>query len=158
MPRIRSRIRIALVSASLVGAATLIFAAPVASNAAAKPKPATPHAKAASTMHGDFNGDGFADAAVGVDLKDVNGQADAGAVSVIYGSAAGLASGGNQLFTQDSPGMLDQAEVGDQFGRYMGGGDFNGDGFFDLAIGDPLEDVDGPNGPIVDAGAVQIMY
>src|SRR5438093_7245538 len=50
--------------------------------------------------------------------------------------------------------MLDQAEEGDQFGTSVGSGDFNGDGYGDLAIGIPFEEF----GTIRDAGAVQVMY
>ena len=114
--------------------------------------------QAGTTLHGDINGDGFSDLAVGIDGKTVGSAVAAGQVSIIYGSGAGLSSAGNQLIDQDTDGMLDQAETGDQFARYMGGGDFNGDGFFDLAIGVPLEDVDGPSGSTLDAGAVQIVF
>ena len=122
----------------------------------ASPAPAV--GGSAQTVHADFNGDGYSDMAAGADLKSVSGQPEAGAVSVIFGGPAGLTADGNQFITQDSPGVLDQAESGDEFGRYMGGGDFNGDGFYDLAVGVPNEDVDGPSGPIADAGAVEILY
>ena len=45
-----------------------------------------------------------------------------GGLNVIYGSATGLGSTGNQLWSQDSPGILDQAEAGDQFGAVLGVG------------------------------------
>lgn len=38
---------------------------------------------------GDFNGDGYADLAVGVPLEDVDGHDDAGAVNVVYGARHG---------------------------------------------------------------------
>jgi hypothetical protein len=38
---------------------------------------------------------------------------------VMYGSAAGLTTSGSQLWTQGSPGIEDEAEPGDQFGRYF---------------------------------------
>jgi disulfide bond formation protein DsbB len=103
---------------------------------------------------GDFNADGFADVAVGDISEDVGTLADAGAVNVIYGSAAGLTATGNQFWTQDSPGILDTAEAGDLVGSDRTAGDFNGDGFFDLSIGAPSEDV----GTIVDAGAVNVLF
>jgi hypothetical protein len=104
--------------------------------------------------HGDFNGDGFDDLAVGAYGEDVNNRTDAGSVNVIYGSAAGLTSAGNQFWTQDSPSVKDQAEDGDYFGRGVIGGDFNGDGFDDLAISGRLEDI----GTAVDAGAANVLY
>jgi disulfide bond formation protein DsbB len=107
-----------------------------------------------SLAAGDFNGDGFADLAVGVSGEDLPGVIDAGAMSVIYGSAAGLAAAGNQLWSQNSPGIRDVAEAGDFLGAYAASGDFNGDGFADLGAVVTLEDV----GTVVDAGAVNVMY
>jgi FG-GAP repeat protein len=101
---------------------------------------------------GDFNGDGFSDLAVGVPFEDVGGAEDAGAVNVLYGSATGLAAAGNQYWTQNSPGLGDVAERSDQFGFASTAGDFNGDGFSDLAVGAPLED--GPE----DSGSVNVIY
>lgn len=89
---------------------------------------------------GDFDGDGFADLVVGSPYEDVNGSGDAGAVNVIFGSADGLSAVGDQFWTQDSPGILDQAERVDLFGRSLAIGDFDGDGRDDLAVGAPYED------------------
>src|SRR5204863_441085 len=99
---------------------------------------------------GDFNGDGFADLAIGVDQEDLGGIDDCGAVNVIYGSSQGLRTTGNQLWTQESSGVLDMAEAEDQFASALAAGDFNGDGFDDLAIG-----VQGEN---TNKGAVQILW
>ena len=41
-------------------------------------------------MPSDFNGDGYADLAVGVPLEKVGGHFGAGAVNVLYGSGNGL--------------------------------------------------------------------
>ena len=52
---------------------------------------------------GDFNADGRDDLAVGVPGEDVGAVTDAGAVNVIYGSAAGLCRGRDtQIWDQDS--------------------------------------------------------
>ena len=100
---------------------------------------------------GDFNADGFSDLAVGVPFESIGSTASAGAVAILYGSlAAGLTSDGNQFWSQDSPGVLDQAEAGDQFGSSVAVGDFNGDGFADLAVGVPGEDDH--------RGAVNVLY
>ena len=84
---------------------------------------------------GDFDGDGVTDLAVGVSLEAVGTVADAGAVNVLYGTAGGLTGAGSQLFTQDSPGVGSSAETEDNFGGVLAAGDFDGDGFAELAAG-----------------------
>ena len=59
------------------------------------------------------------DLAVGVPDEDVGAVADAGSVQVLYGSAVGLAAAGNQLWTQNSGGILDSVEAGDRFGAAL---------------------------------------
>jgi len=109
---------------------------------------------ASALAAGDFDGDGIEDLAVGVPFEDRGGVFDAGAVHVIYGSAFGLTSTGNQYWTQDSPGVRDTAEENDAFGSCLVAGDFDGDGFSDLAIGIPWEAID----IIPFAGAVNVLY
>jgi hypothetical protein len=104
---------------------------------------------------GLFNSDGYADLAIGAYGMDVDDVADAGAVYVLFGSAAGLTTTGSQFWTQDSLGMAgDGAEDFDRFGHYLGVGDFNGDGVDDLAAGSDWEDV----GTVVDTGSTTVMY
>ena len=116
---------------------------------------------------GDFNGDNHDDLAIGVPYEDVGSIQDAGAVNILYGSPFGLkgvwrTDGGrpgydminDQIWDQDSSGVLDQAEAGDRFGQSLAVGDFNNDDIDDLAIGVPMEDI----GTIQDAGAVNILY
>jgi hypothetical protein len=112
-----------------------------------------------SLAAGDFNGDGFGDLTVGVPFEDLV-VLGAGAVNVLYGSAPGLQATGvggpdDQFWTQDSPGMgADGAEAQDWFGWAPAVGDFNADGFRDLAIGVRVEDV----GAVLNAGAVDVLY
>ena len=89
----------------------------------------------------DFNGDGIADLAIGVPGDIVGDTEDAGAVNVIYGTDDGLAAAGNQLLNQDVDGIRDEAEEQDAFGSALAGGDFDGDGYGDIAIGVPTERV-----------------
>ena len=100
----------------------------------------------------DFNGDGFTDLAIGVPFEDQTGTDD-GAVNVIYGSGTGLNQAGNQVWDQDTPGIIGTREAGDRFGSSLAVADFNGDGFTDLAIGVPFEDQTG-----TDDGAVNVIY
>ena len=71
-----------------------------------------------SLTAGDFNGDGRDDLAVGAPHEDTGASeiAGAGAVNILYGSAAGLTATGNQKWYQDSPGIGGTAEAGDLFG------------------------------------------
>jgi FG-GAP repeat len=109
---------------------------------------------AAGSVRVDFNNDGFADLAVGVPEEDVGSVVDGGAVNVLYGSPDGLTGAGSQFFTQDSPGVANSTEAYDNFGDTLAAGDFNHDGFADLAIGARLEDI----GASIDAGAVHVLY
>jgi hypothetical protein len=108
---------------------------------------------------GDFNGDGYADLAIGA-FGDGGGEVDygAGSVEVLYGSAQGLQASApdDQLWTQDSPGIEGQAEGHDFFGWSLATGDFNGDAFRDLAIG--VQGEDGVLAHTIDAGAVNVLY
>ena len=100
----------------------------------------------AGAAKGDFNGDGFGDLAIGIPGEDVGGDQDAGAVTIIYGSTNGLTAiatatvPASQFWSQDTTGILDSAEPGDSFGSALAAGDFDDDGFSDLAIGVPGED------------------
>lgn len=103
---------------------------------------------------GDFNNDGFYDLAIGVPGEDAFPNNRAGAVHILFGSSNGLTEVDSQLITQNSPKVEGLAENGDEFGTSLASGDFNNDGFDDLAIGIPKEDI----GEIKDAGATEVIY
>lgn len=118
----------------------------------------------AGNVRGDFDGDGYADLAIGAPWEDLRGPEDAGVVIVLYGSAEGLSATDSQRWNQNVRGIQDEAEIGDQFGRDLAAGDFDGDGFSDLAVGVPGEDLrddpacDDATFPCEDVGAVAVLY
>lgn len=104
---------------------------------------------------GGFDRDGHDDLAIGVPYEDISTIVDAGAVNVIHGTGAGgLSASGDQFWDQDETGVLDTSETADFFGVALAAGDFDGDGYLDLAVGVPYEDV----GDATDAGAVHVLY
>ena len=92
---------------------------------------------------GDFDFDGFDDLVVGVRDEAWGSvftyNVSYGAVIVIPGSAAGLVPASARSLDQDSAGINGGAESNDFFGLALAAGDFNRDGFDDLAIGVPGE-------------------
>ncbi|MEV8565942.1 FG-GAP-like repeat-containing protein [Streptomyces sp. NPDC051322] len=111
-------------------------------------------AAAPSGTQGDFNGDGYRDVAVTEPLAAVNGRTGAGSVSILYGSAAGAGKSKIQTVSQNSAGVPGGAEKDDRFGGMISAGDFNGDGYADLAVGADGEDI----GSDVDGGSVTILW
>jgi hypothetical protein len=108
----------------------------------------------ASLASGDINRDGFADLVWGCPGEDVGSAENAGAVNVVFGSRTGLTATGNRFLSQDTTNVPDTAEFRDQCGQTVAVGDFNGDGFDDVAWGCPHEDV----GIFLDAGAVTVVF
>ncbi|NEQ15398.1 MAG: hypothetical protein F6K44_16900, partial [Moorea sp. SIO3E2] len=105
-----------------------------------------------SLAAGDFDGDGYDDLAIGAPYEDLDGNSDVGKVNVLQGSSTGLTSFGSQLWEQNNlSGSFNEAF--DRFGETLTSGDFNGDGYDDLAIGTPHEDL----GSIKDTGIVNII-
>jgi hypothetical protein len=79
-------------------------------------------------------------------------------VNVIYGSPDGLSITfvPDQFWHQNSPNIEEVASEEEMFGYAITAGDYNGDGYGDLAIGVIREDV---NHDTIDrAGVVQIIY
>jgi hypothetical protein len=95
---------------------------------------------------GDFDGDGLADLAIGIPGEDAVlapppiaiETLNCGAVLVLYGSPGGISLDGVKILPTFG-GDLTSA----RFGAALAAGDFDGDGFDDLAIGAPTAEVSG---------------
>lgn len=91
----------------------------------------------------DFNGDGYEDLVIACREDAVNGILGAGRISIAYGDPGAFASIAVQTITQESFGAMASPGEYDLFGYVIQSGDFNGDGFDDLAISSYGETVSG---------------
>ena len=102
----------------------------------------------------DFNADGYADLIVGVPYDDIGSESNAGGVIEFSGGSEYLRSLNSDFHSQDSQNMPGQSEPFDSFGYSLAHGDFDDDGYSDVIIGSPFEDVSGENG----TGMVTVIY
>ncbi len=104
---------------------------------------------------GDFNGDSYSDCAIGVPCENIGDMNNAGVVHVLYGSGHGFQLGNpvHQYISQDTPGVPGNVEESADFGDALAAGDFNHDGYDDLAIGAPGMSI----GPLAGGGALFIF-
>ena len=120
--------------------------APPPSAAAAVPCPAT------FRLGTDLNGDGFEDAVVGNPYATVNGRAEAGSVTVLFGDADGrIGEGARRVLTQADGGS--RPEAGDHFGWSLSINEITSNRREGLLVGSPHEDAPGA----VDAGIAQVI-
>ncbi|MCH5674871.1 FG-GAP and VCBS repeat-containing protein [Streptomyces gilvus] len=108
---------------------------------------------------GDINGDGYGDIVSGAswdatasDGTTIPDSAKGGKVNITYGSASG--PGRTSGLTQDTGNVPGASETGDGFGWDLDLGDVNGDGFQDLVVSSPNEDLNG----VTNTGTVTVLY
>ncbi|MGW3130413.1 FG-GAP-like repeat-containing protein [Streptomyces sp. NPDC001123] len=97
---------------------------------------ATGRAASAAPVRDDFDGDGYVDLAVGSPWATVGGQAEAGAVTVMYGGPHGLSTARRTVVTRATSGVPGGPAKGQGFGVQLAKGDLDGDGYADLVVSD----------------------
>ncbi|MFI7005940.1 FG-GAP and VCBS repeat-containing protein [Streptomyces sp. NPDC050145] len=116
--------------------------------------PAAQATAAPAKYSDDFNGDGYRDLAVTAPFATANGARQAGSVVVSYGSASGPGSSTSRVVSQSSAGVPGASEDSDMFGSAVAPGDFDGDGYGDLAVAATGEDSTAGTG----SGAVTVLW
>lgn len=100
---------------------------------------------------GDFNNDGLDDLVVGAPGEATgNSGADSGAIFLYLSAGARL--GAPRMYTQR---LVETNEAGDKFGSALAVGDFNSDGYADLAVGAPGENYSNSG---ANAGVVYVFF
>jgi hypothetical protein len=141
----KTRTALAAVAAAAVTGGLLTFAA----------APSALAVDGTVASQADFNNDGIGDVATSADGAYVAGKAGAGQVVVAYGvRSTGITASKRTVVSQDTSGVPGGAESGDGFGSDTAYADFDGDGYDDLAVGAPWEDL----GDDADAGMVTILW
>ncbi len=102
----------------------------------------------------DVNGDGYADAVVGAVDEDLGYDQNAGMLHVLYGRSTGITTYGDKVIHQGTSGVPGSPEVDDMFAWTNTSGDFNADGYADVAVSVVGEDI----GSAAESGLVQVFY
>ncbi|MFG3011895.1 FG-GAP and VCBS repeat-containing protein [Streptomyces cinerochromogenes] len=108
---------------------------------------------------GDLDKDGFGDIVLGNPLdpdRDPSGSTG-GKIHVVYGTSSGPSATRRVSLTQNTAGVPDSAEAGDDFGEALAIGDFDKDGYGDLAVGASGEGFGDDSHFLGSAGAITLL-
>ncbi|MEU3252744.1 FG-GAP-like repeat-containing protein [Streptomyces sp. NPDC006997] len=94
-----------------------------------------------SITAGDFNGNGYDDIAIGQPYTSESGAFEGGQVTMLFGTSSGFTTSGMRVLHQDTSGVPGGAEPGDGMGFSVSAGDYDDDGYADLLVGVPNEDI-----------------
>ncbi|MDH6550245.1 hypothetical protein M2161_004861 [Streptomyces sp. SAI-133] len=130
--------RRAVIAAAVLTASVAVPLTPVTSSAAAPYKGAN-----TAAVQDDFNGDGYRDLAVGAPMAANGSVEEAGAVVVLYGSKSSVSTTRRTVITQATSGIPGGPEAWDRFGTTVASADLDRDGYADLLVGTPDENVGG---------------
>ncbi|SCG55975.1 FG-GAP repeat protein [Micromonospora halophytica] len=97
----------------------------------------------ASLATGDVTGDGRADVLVGSPGEEVGPTGQAGVITLLKGSAAGVTGSGAQAFDQNHADIPGTVERGDQFGKSVAVLNLDDTGPLDAVVASPGEEVAG---------------
>ncbi|WDZ93560.1 FG-GAP-like repeat-containing protein [Nocardiopsis sp. HUAS JQ3] len=111
-------------------------------------------AHAGTALPNDVDGDGYADLLVGAPEGVGGNGVRGGYVAVVPGGSGGVDTGAGSRVDQASAGVPGTPEAGDRFGEVVRSADMDGDGYADLIVAAPDEDVE----EHTDAGLVQVVF
>ncbi len=117
--------------------------------------PQPPPGQGAARGFPDYNKDGYADVVVSMDQQAIGSAAGAGGIEIVYGTPFGSGvTPRTQYLSNSDPAVAGGVIAGGRFGQDWASGDFNGDGYDDLAVGEYGATISGHT----TAGQVHIFY
>ena len=114
---------------------------------------------AATAAIGDLDKDGYGDIVLGnpENPDDEPSASTGGKIHIVYGTSSGPSAGRRVTLTQNTSGVPDSSEYGDRFGQALAIGDFDKDGYKDLAVGAPGETFGDESHYLSSAGAITLL-
>jgi hypothetical protein len=110
-----------------------------------------------SVAAGDFTGNGYDDLVIGQPYASESGGRTGGQITMVPGTAAGLAGSGTKVIHQDGVGVASTDRPGDAFGASVSAGDYNADRYADALVGAPGEDLTSDGVERTDAGQATLF-